>query len=69
MELHTRGVSLQPDNMLASFTVDPEIVFERSAIPEIPIEEFVTPETVRLQIAADAELRRRQRISVLMSSQ
>jgi hypothetical protein len=33
------GLRLNPDNLFASLTVNPEIVFERIAIPEIPIEE------------------------------
>jgi hypothetical protein len=62
MELQTRGFGLNPDNLFAPLTVNPEIVLERIAIPEIPIEELVTPETMRLQIAPGGELRRRHRI-------
>jgi hypothetical protein len=54
--------SLNCDNLFAPLTVNPEIVIERIAIHEIPIEELVTSETMRLQIASDGELRRRHSI-------
>jgi hypothetical protein len=56
------GLHLSPDDLFAPLKVNPKIVLERMAIPEIPIEELVTSETMRPQIATDGELRRRHRI-------
>jgi hypothetical protein len=50
---------LNPDNLFAPLTMNPEIVFERIAISEIPIEQFVTPEAVSTEVAKDGEIRRR----------
>jgi hypothetical protein len=55
------GFHLNPNNLLAPLTVNPEIVLEWIAIPEIPTEELVTSETTRLQIGTDGDLRRRHR--------
>jgi hypothetical protein len=62
MELHTRRVSPQPDNLPAPLTANPEIVLEWIAVLEISVEELVTSETVRLQIATGGELCRQHRI-------
>jgi hypothetical protein len=38
------GFCLESDNLFAPLAVNPEILLGRIAIPEIPIEEFVTPD-------------------------
>jgi hypothetical protein len=45
--------------------LNPEIVRERIAVPEIPIKELATPDAMRPQIATGSELRRRHMIPCL----
>jgi hypothetical protein len=56
------GFRLDLENLFSPLTVNPQIVLERIAIPEIPIEEFATPETMTPQITMGGKLPRRHRI-------
>jgi hypothetical protein len=62
MELQCAEFGLKTDALFAPLIVNPENVLERIAIPEIPIKEFITSETMRPQIAMRGELRRRHKI-------
>jgi hypothetical protein len=62
------GFRLSPDNLFVPLTVNPDVVLERMAISEIPIEQLVTFETMKPQIATDGNFAEVTGFHVLTSS-
>jgi hypothetical protein len=56
------GFQLNPDNHFAPVTLHPEILIERISLPEILLQEYVEPETLRPPLRTDRAARKRFQI-------
>jgi hypothetical protein len=59
LELHPRGVPAECPEPCGPVIVHPERVLDRTSVPEITLEEYVVPVTLRLSLSTDQAARRR----------
>jgi hypothetical protein len=56
------GFQLNPDNLFAPVALHPEIVIEKISLPEISLQEYVEPETLRPPLRTDRVARKQFQI-------